>query len=82
MGGKVVSSSQRQFPVNGQQLMMQLETMTSAMTDMTVTSYEEKMETGDQECLQQNQYLKHLEHHHQQLELQRQNPSLCTQVLK
>ena len=62
--------------------MMQLENMTSAMTDMTVSSYEEKMETGDQECLQQNQYLKRLKHHHQQLELQRQNPSFCTQVLK
>ena len=43
VGGKVVASSHGQFPVNGQQLMMQLDSLTSAMMDMEVT-VEEDME--------------------------------------
>ena len=44
VGGRVVASSQAsQFPVNGQQLMMQLDNLTNAMMGMNVTM-EEGME--------------------------------------
>ena len=43
VGGRIVASSQGHFPVNGQQLMMQLDSMTSAMMNMDV-SMEEEME--------------------------------------
>ena len=42
MGGRIVASS---FPVNGQQLMMQVDSLTSAMMDMNVTM-EEDMEVS------------------------------------
>merc|ERR1711892_781944 len=70
MGGRVVSSSNGQYPVNGQQLMMQLDSLTCAMTDMAVTNNEEEMETAenqtDEGVLQQRIY------HHQQLLVQQQ----------
>ena len=43
VGGRIVASSQGHFPLNGQQLMMQLDSLTSAMMDMDV-SVEEEME--------------------------------------
>merc|ERR1712106_392902 len=43
VGGRIVASSQGHFPLNGQQLMMQLDSLTSAMMDMDV-SMEEEME--------------------------------------
>ena len=64
--GRIVAASQ--VPVNGQQLMMQVDNMTSAMTDMMVTSSEEKMDTdiADQEYLQnlaqRNQQFENLKH--------------------
>jgi len=42
VGGKMVMS-QQQFPVNGQQLQMQLDQLTSAMTDITVNDDEMEM---------------------------------------
>merc|ERR1712080_660634 len=49
VGGRVVSrgsmSSGNQFPINGQQLMMQLESISSALGDLTVTPGETHMET-------------------------------------
>lgn len=79
--GRIVAASQ--VPVNGQQLMMQVDNMTSAMTDMMVTSSEEKMDTdtGGQEYLlqnlgQQNQHQEHLKHLkicQQELQHQEQN---------
>ena len=47
VGGKIISSSfhsHGQFPVNGQQLMMQLDSLTSCMMDMVVTTEEVEME--------------------------------------
>ena len=43
VGGKVITSysSNGQFPLNGQQLMMQLDSLTGAMTDMAVTTKDE-----------------------------------------
>ena len=74
VGGRVVSSSHGQFPVNGQQLMMQLDSLTCAMTDMAVST-EEEMETAsnqtEEELLQQRLYQQHHQHH-QQLLLQQQ----------
>ena len=79
--GRIVAASQ--VPVNGQQLMMQVDNMTSAMTDMMVTSSEEKMDTdtGGQEYLLQNlgqqnphqEHLKHLKICQQELQHQEQN---------
>ena len=49
LDGRVVASSYSsnvQFPINGQQLMMQLDSLTSAMTDMGVSNQEE-MEVKD-----------------------------------
>ena len=70
IGGRVVSSSNGQYPVNGQQLMLQLDSLTCAMTDMAVTNNEEEMETAehqtDQGVLQQRI------DHHQQLLVQQQ----------
>ena len=43
VGGRIVASSLGQFPVNGQQLMMQLDSLTSSMMDMNV-SLEDEME--------------------------------------
>jgi hypothetical protein len=43
VGGRIVAYSQGHFPVNGQQLMMQLDSLTSLMMDMNV-SMEDKME--------------------------------------
>ena len=43
VGGRIVVSSQGQSPGNGQQLMMQLDSLTSAMMDMNV-SMEDRME--------------------------------------
>jgi hypothetical protein len=43
VGSRIVASSQGQFPVNGQQLMMQLDSITSSMMDMNV-SMEDEME--------------------------------------
>ena len=46
VGGKIISSSfssHGKFPVNGQQLMMQLDSLTSCMMDMVVTSEEVEM---------------------------------------
>ena len=72
VGGRVVSSSHGQFPINGQQLMMQLDSLTCAMTDMAVTT-DEEMETAsnlsEKELLQQQLYQ---HHHQQQLLLQQQ----------
>merc|ERR1712186_46387 len=43
VGGRIVAASQGNFHLNGQQLMMQLDSLTSAMMDMDV-SMEEEME--------------------------------------
>ena len=48
VGGRIVASSQGHFPVNGQQLMMQLDSMTSAMMNMDVSMKEEMEEETDQ----------------------------------
>merc|ERR1712126_205594 len=49
VGGRVVTrgsmSSGNQFPINGQQLMMQLESISSALGDLTVTPGETRMDT-------------------------------------
>ena len=41
VGGRIVASSQGQFPINGQQLMMQLDSLTSSMMDMNVSMDDE-----------------------------------------
>merc|ERR1712243_149635 len=48
VGGRIVASSQGHFPVNGQKLMMKLESMTSAMMNMDVSMEEEMEEETDQ----------------------------------
>lgn len=42
VGGRIVPSTNKSFPLNGQQLQMQLDDLTSAMTDMVV--HEDTME--------------------------------------
>jgi len=82
VGGRVVASSQGQFPINGQQLMMQLDSLTCAMTDMTVTTEEEMEETTnqtEQEMLQQKLYQQQqqlLQQQQQQVEHLRQPTKL------
>merc|ERR1712096_527186 len=56
VGGRVVTSSYSsngQFPINGQQLMMQLESLTSSMMDMAVTTDEVEMEEVIEENVQE-----------------------------
>merc|ERR1712215_616212 len=53
VGGKVVATSQGQFPVNGQQLMMQVDRLTSAMMDMQMDRDEDMQEANDG-CSEQN----------------------------
>merc|ERR1711970_1234058 len=74
VGGRMVSARQGVFPVNGQQLMMQVDSLTCSMTGMTVNSNEEKMETGDQEPLQQKCYQQPELKQQQQQEQQQQGP--------
>merc|ERR1719370_1871573 len=45
-GGRIVASSQSNFPVNGQQLMMQVDSLTSAMMDMNVTMEDDMEDTA------------------------------------
>eukprot|EP00092_Neocalanus_flemingeri_P089353 GFUD01113063.1.p1 GENE.GFUD01113063.1~~GFUD01113063.1.p1 ORF type:complete len:177 (+),score=68.98 GFUD01113063.1:50-580(+) len=55
VSGRVVTScsSNGQFPLNGQQLMMQLDSLTSSMMDMAVNTEEVEMEEVDEENIQQ-----------------------------
>eukprot|EP00092_Neocalanus_flemingeri_P014884 GFUD01016075.1.p1 GENE.GFUD01016075.1~~GFUD01016075.1.p1 ORF type:complete len:159 (-),score=60.09 GFUD01016075.1:142-618(-) len=76
VGGRVVSRNS-QFPINGQQLMMQVDSLTCAMTDMTVTTEEGMEETSnetEQGILQQKLYQQQqqLLQHQQQVEHLRQ----------
>eukprot|EP00090_Calanus_glacialis_P002020 TRINITY_DN11519_c0_g1_i2.p1 TRINITY_DN11519_c0_g1~~TRINITY_DN11519_c0_g1_i2.p1 ORF type:complete len:150 (-),score=49.72 TRINITY_DN11519_c0_g1_i2:65-514(-) len=50
VGGRIVASSQGQFPVNGQQLMMQLDSLTSSMMEMNV-SMDDEMEDMTEETV-------------------------------
>jgi len=53
VGGRFVPSTNKSFPLNGQQLQMQLDELTSAMTDMTVQT-----DTMEMPCNQAyNQYI-------------------------
>eukprot|EP00092_Neocalanus_flemingeri_P030154 GFUD01032732.1.p1 GENE.GFUD01032732.1~~GFUD01032732.1.p1 ORF type:complete len:186 (-),score=73.10 GFUD01032732.1:167-724(-) len=60
VGGRVVTScsSNGQFPLNGQQLMMQLDSLTSSMMDMAVNTEEVEMEEVDEENIQQTKTAK------------------------
>eukprot|EP00092_Neocalanus_flemingeri_P066192 GFUD01080611.1.p1 GENE.GFUD01080611.1~~GFUD01080611.1.p1 ORF type:complete len:194 (-),score=70.78 GFUD01080611.1:77-658(-) len=60
VGGRVVTScsSNGQFPLNGQQLMMQLDSLTSSMMDMAVNTEEVEMEEVDEENTQQTKTAK------------------------
>ena len=51
VGGRIVASSQGQFPGNGQHLMMQLDSLTSAMMDMNVSMKDEM------EVIKSNKYI-------------------------
>merc|ERR1711887_469979 len=53
VGGKVVATSQGQFPVNGQQLTMQVDRLTSAMMDMQMDKDEDMQEVNGG-CSEQN----------------------------
>merc|ERR1711970_314711 len=65
VGGKVVANSNGQFPINGQQLMMQEDRLTSAMMDMQMDKDKDMQEanvqnlntwTSGSNCLTQQQW--------------------------
>merc|ERR1712243_350165 len=68
VGGRIVASS---FPVNGQQLMMQVDSLTSAMMDMNV-AMEEDMEDATKEGGQNKDSKRSLAMLPQQEEMQQQ----------